>query len=150
MEKYRNLGLKLTPQRLAILDFLENNRMHPSAEEIFVAVSKRFPTMSFATVYNTLDALRRKGEVRELTIDPEKKRFDPDTSPHHHLICVQCGSIADIFVDYDLRLSGGDASGYEVIGKHVEFYGICPGCRKRRPASAVRKRNGERNGRNKK
>ena len=76
MEKYRNLQIKLTPQRLAILNYLEGNKSHPSADEIYKAVLKKFPTMSFATVYNTLDALREKGYVIELTIDPAKKRFD--------------------------------------------------------------------------
>ncbi|MFZ2197327.1 MAG: transcriptional repressor, partial [Thermodesulfovibrionales bacterium] len=57
MNKYRNIGFKLTPQRLAILSYLEGNKEHPSAEEIFRAVSDQYPTMSFATVYNTLAAL---------------------------------------------------------------------------------------------
>ncbi len=130
MEKYKHIGLKLTPQRLAILGYLEGNTRHPSAEEIYAAVSKKFPTMSFATVYNTLDALKKKGEVRELTIDAGKKRFDPDTSPHHHLICVKCRGIADIFTDYELPLSEGEKAGFEIIGSHIEFYGVCPKCRK--------------------
>jgi Fur family peroxide stress response transcriptional regulator len=129
MEKYKQMGLKLTPQRLAILDFLEGNKRHPSAEEIFAAISRNFPTMSFATVYNTLDALRRKGEVRELTIDPGKKRFDPDTSPHHHLICVKCRRIMDIFTDYELPVSDDERAGFELVGNHIEFYGVCPKCR---------------------
>ncbi len=130
MEKYKHIGLKLTPQRLAILDYLEGNKLHPSAEEIYAAISKKFPTMSFATVYNTLDALQRRGEVRELTIDAGKKRFDPDTSPHHHLICVKCRGISDIFTDYDLPLSENERAGFEIIGSHIEFYGVCPKCRK--------------------
>ncbi|MBT9168785.1 MAG: Peroxide operon regulator [Syntrophomonadaceae bacterium] len=67
MEKYKDIGLKLTPQRLAILDCLDGNKEHPSAEDIYKDVSKRFPTMSFATVYNTLEALRQRGGILELT-----------------------------------------------------------------------------------
>ncbi len=129
MEKYKHLGLKLTPQRLAILGYLEGNTQHPSADEIYTAISKRFPTMSFATVYNTLDALRDKGGVRELTIDPGKKRFDPDTSPHHHLICIKCRHIVDIFTEYKLPLSDRERHGFEIVGDHIEFYGVCPKCR---------------------
>jgi Fur family peroxide stress response transcriptional regulator len=129
MEKYKHIGLKLTPQRLAILGYLEGNTLHPSADEIYSAISKKFPTMSFATVYNTLDALRQKGEVRELTIDPGKKRFDPDTRPHHHLICVRCRRIADIFTEYELPLSDSESAGFEIVGNHIEFYGVCPKCR---------------------
>src|SRR5512135_3326468 len=102
MEKYKQIGFKLTPQRLAILGYLDGNKDHPSAEDVYRAVSKRFPTMSFATVYNTLEALRRRGGVMELTLDPDKKRFDPNTEPHHHLICLKCRRIADIHRDYDL------------------------------------------------
>jgi len=128
INKYKSLGIKLTPQRLAILDYLDNNTKHPSAEEIFTAVSKRYPTMSFATVYNTLEALTSKGEVNELTIDPDKKRFDPNTSPHHHLICTKCKSIKDVHVNYRLSLPESEKSGFEITGNHIEFYGICPQC----------------------
>ncbi len=52
MERYRETGLKLTPQRLAILEYLDGNTSHPSAEDIYISVKEKFPTMSFATVYN--------------------------------------------------------------------------------------------------
>jgi Fur family peroxide stress response transcriptional regulator len=63
MEKYRDIGFKLTPQRLAILDFLQGNKKHPSAEDIYRSVHKKFPTMSLATVYSTLSALKEKGSL---------------------------------------------------------------------------------------
>jgi len=129
MEKYRHLGIKLTPQRLAILAYLNGNKTHPSAEDIYRAVSKQFPTMSFATVYNTLEALRNKGKVRELTIDPDKKRYDPDSSPHHHLICLKCRNIIDVHKDFNLSLSEDMTKGFELIGNHIEFYGICQKCK---------------------
>ena len=74
MEKYRDIGFKLTPQRLAILGELEGRTDHPSAEEIYRAVSKNFPTMSVATVYSALEALRRRGRLLELAIEPGKKQ----------------------------------------------------------------------------
>ncbi|NTU42975.1 MAG: transcriptional repressor [Nitrospirales bacterium] len=128
MERYRDIGLKLTPQRVAILDYLEGNTEHPSADEIYRAVAEKFPTMSFATVYNTLEALRKRGGILELTIDPDKKRFDPNTEPHHHLICVRCKRIVDIHTPYDLPLTMNEKSGFQIIGNHIEFYGVCPRC----------------------
>jgi Fur family peroxide stress response transcriptional regulator len=128
METYRELGIKLTPQRLAILNCLKGNKSHPSAEDIYKAVSKKFPTMSFATVYNTLEALKKKGRVQELTIDPGKKRYDPDMSLHHHLICLRCNKIVDIFQDFKLDLPGQLTEGFELKGSHVEFYGVCKSC----------------------
>lgn len=131
MEKYRETGLKLTPQRIAILDFLKGNTTHPSAEEIYKQVSGKFPTMSFATVYNTLDALRQRGSVLELTIDPAKKRFDPNTEPHQHLICIKCREIVDIQRKFDLSLSDTDKKGFDISGNHIEFYGLCPECKRK-------------------
>ncbi len=131
MEKYRDIGLKLTPQRIAILDYLDGNKEHPSAEDIYKAVSEKFPTMSFATVYNTLESLRQKGGVQALTIDPDKKRFDPNAEPHHHLICLKCKRIADIHNDYQLNVPEDKMAGYEIVGNHIEFYGICPECREK-------------------
>jgi len=130
IDKYRDIGLKLTPQRIAILDYLEGNKDHPSADEIYKAISKRFPTMSFATVYNTLSTLREKGAVLELTIDPAKKRYDPETSRHNHLICVTCKKVVDIPVDFALELPSGARHGFTVMSNHVEFYGLCPACKK--------------------
>jgi Fur family peroxide stress response transcriptional regulator len=131
MEKYKEIGLKLTPQRLAILDYLDGNKEHPSAEDIYKAIIKKFPTMSFATVYNTLETLRHRGSVIELTIDPDKKRFDPNTKPHHHMICIKCKRITDIHSEYKLNLPNSDRADFEIIGNHIEFYGICPACKGR-------------------
>jgi Fur family peroxide stress response transcriptional regulator len=132
MQKYRQMGLKLTPQRLAIIEYLEGNREHPSAEKIFETVRRQYPMMSFATVYNTLELLKQKGFVQELTIDPERRRYDPDTSRHHHLICTGCRKIVDIFGDFPVDLPEGNDGAFEVTGNHIEFYGICPECKERR------------------
>ncbi len=130
MGKYKEIGLRLTPQRLAILNYLDGNKEHPSAEDIYKAVLKKFPTMSFATVYNTLQTLRERGGMLELTIDPDKKRFDSNTEPHHHLICLKCKRIVDIHGDYKLDVPNSDRGDFEIVGNHIEFYGICPKCKK--------------------
>jgi Fur family transcriptional regulator, peroxide stress response regulator len=127
--KYRNIGLKLTPQRLAILDYLEGNTSHPSAEDIYRSVQERFPTMSLATVYSTLAVLKEKGNVLELTVDPNKKRYDPNTSLHNHLICVKCKTIVDIHDDYRIDLPDSARQDFDVVKNHVEFYGFCPKCK---------------------
>lgn len=121
--------MKLTPQRIAILDYLEGNTRHPSAEEIYRAVSEKFPTMSFATVYNTMTALRQKSTVTDLTIDPDKRRYDPNTEPHNHLICTSCKKIVDIHIDFNLDVPEHIREGFDVTGNHVEFYGLCAQCK---------------------
>jgi Fur family peroxide stress response transcriptional regulator len=126
---------KRTPQRLAILEYLEGNTSHPSAEDVFRAVSKKYQSMSFATVYNTLHALTKAGTLRELTIDPERKRYDPNTSLHHHLICVLCGRIIDVPEGLTVDLPPDMAQDFVLLGSHVEFYCHCSVCRKKGNAS---------------
>jgi Fur family peroxide stress response transcriptional regulator len=130
MHKHRDKGLKLTPQRIAILDYLEGNGRHPSAEDIYRSVQKKFPTMSLATVYATLAALKEKQKVTELTIDPEKKRYDPRMASHNHLICIVCKQIVDVaaadFYGRPIR----EEQGFKIIAVHTEFHGLCPDCRK--------------------
>ena len=81
---YKSLGLKLTPQRLAILEYLENNRSHPSAEDIYNALKPRFPSMSFATVYNTMEVLVKKGLVKEISVESTRKRFGKFTGKSNY------------------------------------------------------------------
>jgi Fur family transcriptional regulator, peroxide stress response regulator len=130
MKKYIDIGLKLTPQRLAILEYIDGNKEHPSAEDIYKAVSVNFPTMSFATVYNTLETLRQRGKVMCLSIDPNKKRFDPNTEPHHHLICTKCKKVADVHAEFNLDIPEKLNSDFHITGNHIEFYGVCSDCRK--------------------
>ncbi len=117
-----------TPQRMAILSFLEGNTSHPSAEEIHKALSPRFPTMSLATVYNTLRSLRLENGVLELRIDADRMRFDPNTKPHHHIICLECGKVVDVFRDLDIERDAAEDSGFHIVKSEVSFYGYCPQC----------------------
>lgn len=139
MNKYRNIGFKLTPQRMAILDYLEGNIQHPSADDIYQAVLKKFPTISFATVYTTLAALRQKGQLLELTVDPNKKRYDPDTKDHSHLLCDSCERIFDIPVEYTLVLPENIKRNFTITKSCLEFHGICPECRKNATEKTSRK-----------
>ncbi|GBD97760.1 MAG TPA: transcriptional repressor [Nitrospirae bacterium] len=131
MGKFINKGLKLTPQRAAIFEYLDGNKSHPSAEEIFIEIKKRYPMISFATVYKTLEALKSRGDLLELSLDPERRRYDPDTSPHHHLVCIKCKKIVDIHKDFSLEIPEEAKVSFDIIGNHIEFYGICPDCRKK-------------------
>jgi Fur family peroxide stress response transcriptional regulator len=117
-----------TPQRLAIMEFLEGNSSHPSAEEIYSALKERFPTLSFATVYNTLETLRDMGKVVEVSGDSSKKRFDPVLTAHHHLICLSCKKILDLPEKWRPVLNEDEKKGFQVIRSQIEFYGLCPEC----------------------
>lgn len=128
LEVYKNLGLKLTPQRLAILEYLENNKEHPSAEDIYNALKPKFPSMSFATVYNTLEILTQKGIIKEIIVDPYKKRFDPFIHPHHHFICKRCKRVFDVEIEISLSLPD-EFKEYEVEDFQMVFLGVCKHCK---------------------
>lgn len=128
--RLRKEGLKITPQRVAILKYLDGNKAHPSVDEIHREVSRRFPSISLATVYNTLDTLERLGEVQALSIDPTRKRFDPDASAHHHAMCDCCGAVKDIFADLTsgLTIPADLAREFVVDRASVAFRGLCRKC----------------------
>ncbi|NLT22511.1 MAG: transcriptional repressor [Syntrophorhabdus sp.] len=127
-EGHDSKSMKMTPQRMAIMKYLDGNTCHPSAADIHGAIREQFPTMSLATVYNTLETLKERGAVIELSIDRLKKRFDPNPEPHHHLMCIKCKAIIDVFVELPLTLSDAQTQGFEIIGNRVDFYGICKSC----------------------
>jgi Fur family peroxide stress response transcriptional regulator len=130
INRYKGKGFKLTPQRIAILKFLEGNRSHPTADDIYREIKKDHPTVSFATVYNTIQALKDRGELIEITIDPDRKHFDPNPTPHHHIMCAECGKIGDILRDYTdvLEIPEDISEGFMITGNHVDFFGVCNKC----------------------
>lgn len=132
LRKHGVASFKRTPQRLAILEHLDGNTSHPSAEEIYRSVSRKNPSMSFATVYNTLNTLVQAGVLRELNIDPDRKRYDPDTSDHHHLICTDCRKVVDLFAEIPVEVPRGLARDFTVTGSHIAFSGICTPCRRKK------------------
>ena len=126
----RNHGMKITPQRLMIFKILENNTSHPSAEQVFKRVKKIYPTVSFTTIYKTLETLRDLGEVQELIIDEDRKHYDPNTDTHHNVICSNCKKILDVFEDFSQHVKLPDTlkKDYTVSGFQISFHGICKDC----------------------
>ena len=126
--KLREIGLRVTPQRQAILKLLVGKRTHPSAEDIYHEVLKIYPQISFATVYNTLSKLAEAGEIQELDIDPNKKRFDPCLSHHVHFYCRVCGKIYDVKDEMPLPKPIQRAGGHRIEAIQVNLKGVCDTC----------------------
>jgi Fur family peroxide stress response transcriptional regulator len=95
----RSSGLKLTPQRMAIVRELASDPTHPTAQELFERLRRTLPTMSFATVYNTLDTLASAGLCAALSLCPGPSRFDANMTAHHHAVCDRCGLVRDVPCD---------------------------------------------------
>jgi Fur family peroxide stress response transcriptional regulator len=128
--RFKEHGLKITPQRLAILKLLEGNRSHPTAEDIFHSLKGQYPNLSFTTVYNILNSIKELGGVRELLIDRERAHYDPDTSPHHHIICTRCGRLMDVFYQgtVEPQVPEEIRKEFQVTGHQINFFGICREC----------------------
>ena len=130
-DRCRSAGLKATPQRLAVYEALIARIDHPSPEDIYRAVRKRLPTLSLATVYNTLDALASHGLASEVALLHESKRYDANLNPHHHLICTSCQAIVDIHNEkFDaLELPKGLVD-FVPEKVSVQILGLCTRCAK--------------------
>ncbi len=135
LEEVRDLlaarGLRTTAQRLAVYRYLLQHRTHPSAAKIYEDLSRDYPTMSRATVYNTLDLLVGLGLVQQLDLGGAMARYDGNPEFHVHAVCETCGSIADVEVDGALAsLEGRIASrlGFTVSARRYEILGRCQRC----------------------
>lgn len=127
-----NSGLKVTPQRLAILKVLREKRHHPTAEKVHNELIKEYPAISLTTVYNTLSSFVEAGMVKELDVDPHKKRFDSFMDEHDHFHCRVCDNVFDIAYDApiisDNLLSNKNMEGHHVDKISINLKGVCKYC----------------------
>ena len=132
-EALRAHGYKVTPQRIAVYETLASTPNHPSAEVLYGLLKPKFPSMSLATVYKSIDILHRIAAINILHTGEDSLRYDADLSPHNHVQCQICGSISDVH-DLNSGLLVADAeekSGYTIATHQFYFYGICPRCQKK-------------------
>lgn len=127
----RDAGLRVTPQRLTIYEALVKDKHHPTAQGLFEALQNVMPSLSQATVYNTLQTMVEMGLVRELgTAGDGMVRYDADISPHAHLVCTGCNSVED-FSTIQVPIPDPAAlaqTGYQIRSMGVYYYGLCPQC----------------------
>ena len=130
INKLKNERIRITPQRIAILEYLYESDAHPTADEIYQALADRFPSMSAATVYNNLHLFIKLGFVKELTYGDASSRFDFTNTHHYHAICEKCGAVVDLYYPVldDVEMVAQSLIGFEVTSHRMEVYGICPEC----------------------
>ncbi len=130
-KRFKNQGLKSTPQRTAIYKALIETASHPTAEDLFQQVSQDFPMISQNTVYYTLGVLQQAGLIREVNFGHDRARYDGNLSAHHHLICIGCQAIVDVMDNRlnELSFPDGIPSGFDITDYQVEFRGYCKSCR---------------------
>ncbi|EKY26084.1 Fur family transcriptional regulator [Clostridium celatum] len=127
---FKEKKLKLTPQRLAVYQYLKGTLEHPSAETIYKALQPNYPTMSLATVYKTLKTLVEIGLVQELNVGEGNFRYDANYHEHAHVQCVNCGKVEDIdFIDFSsLNNLVEEKTNYKIKFNKLFFYGECNEC----------------------
>lgn len=121
-EMLRSKGLKVTPQRVEVIRFLQTHRIHPTAQQIYEHVLRKVGSVSFTTIYNTVRVLEQMGEVRKIPISDTTTVYDINTSDHGHFVCEVCGNIYDILYEASFRVPG------EVKRTELIVYGVCEKC----------------------
>ncbi|MBB3131947.1 Fur family peroxide stress response transcriptional regulator [Paenibacillus rhizosphaerae] len=131
LDQLKSTGVRITPQRHAILAYLMESMNHPTADEIYRALEPKFPSMSVATVYNNLKMFMEAGMVHELTYGDNSSRFDANVSDHFHVICEKCGKIEDFMYPSlkDVEHAAEQSTGFKVKDLRMELYGICSSCK---------------------
>jgi len=99
--RLKERGLKVTPQRIAVLEVLIENKTHPNADSLIKLIRKDNPSISVGTIYNILDTLVAKGIIAKVMTEDNSMRYDPQTFDHHHIFIKGSDEIVDYF-DEDL------------------------------------------------
>ncbi len=128
-EYLENCGIKPSLQRIAIMEYLMENRIHPTAEEIYNALYVKIPTLSRTTVYNTLKLFTEQKAVVALGIDDKNVRFDIETSCHAHFQCCICHRIFDVPMADKKLLQQKHLGDLTVTETHLYYKGYCPQCK---------------------
>ncbi|MBM3707188.1 MAG: transcriptional repressor [Actinobacteria bacterium] len=119
--------IKPSYQRIKVLQYINENINHPTVDSIFNSLIKEIPTLSKATVYNTLELFKDANLAKVITIEDNETRYDSRVHNHGHFKCESCGSIYDFEVDID-GLDVNSLKYFKINEKNVYFKGICPKC----------------------
>jgi Fur family peroxide stress response transcriptional regulator len=128
----REYGYRITPQRVDVIKYILNNGSHPSAEDIHKMIKKRYPMVSLATVYKTLDLLKRLYIIQELGFADKSTRYETNDRGHINMVCISCGRINDVEEVQglsELELQARDKSSYYILSRRFELHGYCPSCK---------------------
>ncbi|MGH7885137.1 MAG: Fur family transcriptional regulator [Thermodesulfobacteriota bacterium] len=129
IKRSKDLGLKVTPQRIAIYKELAKTEEHPSTEMIYNNIKDYYPNISLTTVYRTLETFENMGLISVVNVLYNAARYDANLDPHHHIVCVKCKKIEDVY-DESINYSNlkPNLDDYKVLGYSVLFNGFCKNC----------------------
>lgn len=127
--------MRMTTQRIKILEFLQGVKTHPTAEDVYKEVKKDLPALTLATVYRNLNQMAENGDILRLEINKEY-HYDADTSSHQHCVCKSCWKVFDLFQKElsEFALQRLNFRGFTPCSVNIIFYGKCGECRKNKEA----------------
>lgn len=120
-------NIRLSYQRLKVLEYIYKNKTHPSVVEIYNDLHSHIPTLSKTTIYNTLKIFIEANLVKVINIEDHEARYDIVTEDHGHFKCESCGLIYDFDINFD-SLANENLKGFQIYEKDVFLKGICPTC----------------------
>jgi Fur family ferric uptake transcriptional regulator len=140
--RFRGCGYRMTAPREAILNVLSRTSKHLSADDVYIAVHRTYPTVGLTTVYRTLELLVQMGLVFKFDFGDGRARYELTEGPkgerhHHHLVCTSCGRVVDYtdFIDEEIELLNQTEKGlskkygFDITNHLIQFYGLCGDCK---------------------
>lgn len=134
MENYKYLsefleknGIRPSSQRVLMLKYIEENHNHPTADKIYVDLTKRLPSISKATVYNNLKLFLNSGIIKEVNIDSSEVHYEMKEDNHAHFVCNICKKVHDLEIS-NLDINLDPISDYEIDSQDIFLRGVCKEC----------------------
>jgi len=125
----RERGLRLTAQRMAVLEYLLSTDEHPSARRVFEKVRKSLPGIALSTVYGILAELTKNGIIKALEFNERDNRYEANLAQHINLVCLRCGKISDYVTPYTVDLERiRETTRFRTFQSRFELYGFCEAC----------------------
>ncbi|MFC1848075.1 Fur family transcriptional regulator [Chloroflexota bacterium] len=131
LDSLREQGYRLTPQRMMVVEAIEESHDHISAEEIHAKARTKYPYLNISTVYRTLELLKEKSLVAETDLGGGRFLYHPvGKAQHHHLICRKCGKVADIDINMLDKIREELKAEYDFDAEleHIAIFGTCKDC----------------------
>lgn len=132
INKLKQKGLKLTSQRIAILNKLYNCKYPLTAASIYSEIKDEYPEMRLSTVYRNLNIFTQKKMIRKLDIElnNNKAYFEMvEGDHHHHLVCIKCQQISPLMCPENYMNELKEKTDYTILEHKLKVYGLCKKCK---------------------